>query len=235
MKCLIVDDEKPARELIRKYCNDVPFIKVIAECKNAYEVMEKLSAEEVDLIFLDIKMPKLTGMQLLRSLNDPPKVIITTAFREYALEGFELDVADYLKKPISYDRFLKAVMKVKMLLEKSKQPELANGIPHLESTSNFIFINADKIIRKIMLADLKYVSAMGDYAHFITTNEKYMAYYSLKKVEALLPANLFVRVHRSYIVSLKHIDQVEGTTIFMGDTIIPIGKSFKENFMKLLL
>lgn len=235
IKSLIVDDEKPARELLRQYCSETPFVEVVAECKNAYEAIEKLSLEEIGLVFLDINMPKLNGIQLLRSLKNAPYVIITTAYREYALEGFELDVTDYLKKPFSYERFLKAVLKVKMLYEKINLAEgnLERGAD--KNTPEYLFLNTDKTIRKIELDKLMYVSAMGDYSHFISENEKHVAYYSLKKLEQVLPSGTFVRVHRSFIISLKHLSHVEGNMVFVGKTEIPIGRSYKEDFLRRLL
>lgn len=232
IRCLIVDDEKPARELLSQYCKEVPFIEVVAECKNAFETVENLSKRNIDLLFLDIKMPKLNGIQLLKSLNNPPSVIITTAFREYALDGFELDVIDYLKKPFSYDRFLKAVLKVKMWMEKTSDSE-RQVEKHYSHIPEYMFINSDRSIHKIMLHELKYIAAMGDYSHFFSA-KKQTAYISLKKVESMLPEKMFVRVHRSYIVSLKHIDYVMGNTIYIGDDEVPIGKSYRDNFLSRL-
>jgi DNA-binding LytR/AlgR family response regulator len=234
IKCLIVDDEKPARDLLQQYCSDVPFIEVAGECKNAYETMTLISSANPQLLFLDIKMPKLTGLQLLRSLNNPPFVIITTAFREYAFDGFELDVVDYLKKPFSFERFLKAVMKVKTLIEQKASTETGQNFPISNKNDQFLFIKAENTIHKIELDKLMFVEAMGDYSRFVGTKDKYVIYITMKKTESLLPVNTFVRVHRSYIVSLKHIYRVEGNTIHLPEKEIPVGKHYKEAFRKML-
>jgi DNA-binding LytR/AlgR family response regulator len=234
IKCLIVDDEKPARDLLKQYCNEIFFLEVRGECKNAYETMDRLTNEKIDLLFLDIKMPKLTGLQLLRSLNNPPFVIITTAYREYAFEGFELEVLDYLKKPFSFERFLKSVLKVKKLYEQRITAE-ASEETNLSNNPEFLFVKTDKIFYKIVPGQLMYVEAMGDYAHFYTKTEKYVIYITMKKVEQILPSDQFIRVHRSFVVALRHIDYVEGNIIHIGDKEVPIGKSFRDDFKKRLM
>lgn len=233
INCLIVDDEKPARDLVKQYCQEVPFINIVGECKNAYETIEILSSTKIDLLFLDIKMPKLNGVELLRSLNSAPYVIITTAFRDYAVESFELDVTDYLKKPFSYERFLKAVLKVKGLIEMQSSVKQESKLVIINNDTDFIFIKADRVIHKIITANLKYIEAMGDYANFYCTDKKHVIYTTLKKAELSLPDKNFVRVHRSYIVSIKYIDYIEGNRIFIDDSEIPIGKSYKDEFLKL--
>lgn len=233
LNCLIVDDEKPARELVKQYCSELPFINVLGECKNAFETIEALSSNKVDLLFLDIKMPKLNGIELLRTLKTMPYVIITTAFRDYAVESFELDVTDYLKKPFSYERFLKAVLKVKMLIENTSAPAEESSITVINDNTDYIFIKADRAIHKITTENLQYVEAMGDYANFYCTDKKHTIYTTLKKVESILPEKYFVRIHRSYIVSIKYIDCIEGNQVFIGDKSLPIGKSYRESFLRM--
>lgn len=233
LTCVIVDDEKPARDLLKEYIKEVPFLQLVSECKNAFETIDILSKQHVDVIFLDIKMPKLNGIQLLRTLSNSPYVIITTAYREYALEGFELDVTDYLKKPFSFDRFLKAALKVKMLSDKDVSSTPLSS--HVEGLStNYLFLKAERVIHRIDLNNLIMVEAKGDYSYFITSTKKYMIYTTLRKVEELLPANNFIRVHRSFIVSLSNIETIEGNIIRMNSGEVPIGKNYKDNLMRFL-
>jgi DNA-binding LytR/AlgR family response regulator len=232
LKCLVVDDEDLARTLVENYIKDVGFLEHSASCSNAIEALNYLTKNSVDLMFLDIDMPKLDGLSFLKTLKNPPLVIITTAYREYAIEGYELDVVDYLSKPFSFERFLAALNKASGRL---KQPEIQTITINEEKPRDpFIFIKSDKVIYRVNLDEILFVEAVGDYVKIITTKKSLISYMYLKDVEKMLPPHLFPRVHRSFIASISKIEKVEGNMITIDDSIIPIGKNYKENFMKLL-
>jgi len=237
INCLIVDDEELAQRVVEKYISDIPELNLVAKCDNAMEASSALRANEIDLIFLDINMPKISGLNFLRGLKNPPMVIITTAYREYAVEGFELDVVDYLNKPFSFDRFFTAVNKVidKMQLQEHKQdnyilqPEIRQQIEE-----SFIFIKSDKITYKIDYKDVLYIESVGDYVKIITSQKVYMAYQSLKHLESILSNKHFPRIHKSFIVAIAKINSIEGNMIKINDNTIPIGRSYKANFLKIV-
>lgn len=221
LSCLIVDDEPSARDVISRYIEDTPHCSEVGSCSNAIEAMEFLEDHRVDVIFLDINMPKLSGISFLKSLDHPPAVIITSAYEDYALEGYELDVVDYLLKPFSFERFLKAVNKVKNHIDDS--------ISHSK-----LSIKTDGKIYKVDPADILYIEAMGDYVSIHTKENKRITHNTLKKLEKLLPAGQFIRVHKSYIVNVGHIDYLEGNTISIGKTTVPIGGTYRDEVIPLL-
>jgi len=232
LKCIIVDDEDLARSLVENYVKDIDFLELSANCSNAIEALNYLTKNKVDLMFLDIDMPKLDGLSFLKTLKNPPLVIITTAYREYAIEGYELDVVDYLSKPFSFERFLGAINKAALRLKKSEKQTVT--VLEEKPSDPFIFIKSDKVIYRINLDEILFVEAVGDYVKIITTKKSLISYMYLKDVEKMLPPDLFPRVHRSFIASISKIDKVEGNMITIDDSIIPIGKNYKESFMKLL-
>jgi len=203
IKCIIVDDEPPAQRVLQKYIDDIPMLKLEGKCKDALEAMELLHTKPIDLMFLDINMPKITGLSFLQSLKNPPLVVITTAYRDYAVEGFELDILDYLKKPIPFDRFMRAVNKAAQRLS---VPQLSSNIgyeaPLRQVNESFIFVKDDKITYRVDLNDILYIEAVGDYVKLITQTTVYMTNQTMKSMELALPSNQFVRIHKSYIVSL---------------------------------
>lgn len=219
MRCLIIDDEPAAREILEKYIKDTPELELIKSCKDALEGRLALKEQKPDLLFLDIKMPRLTGIELLKSLQEPPKVILTTAYSEYALEGFELDVIDYLLKPFSFERFLKAV---------DKALDKAEGL----NESNHITVKADGKWYRLSLQEILYAESQGDYVTVHTPDKKIMFNQTLSGFNEQLPDMSFCRVHRSYVVALSKIDYLEGNSIRIGDQTLPVGKSYKEAFMK---
>ena len=237
LNCLIIDDEELAQRVVGKYVADVSILNLIKKCNNAMEAMEAMQEQNIDLLFLDINMPKISGLNFLRGLKNPPMVIITTAYREYALEGFELDVIDYLKKPFSFERFFNAVNKAidKAKLQRTKaesfvlKPEVRQQIDE-----SFIFIKAEKITYKIDYKDIQYIESVGDYIKIITSEKVVMAYHSLKYMENLLPERHFPRVHKSFMVSISKINSIEGNMIKIGDLIIPIGRTYKNDFMEIV-
>ncbi len=239
IQCIIVDDEPLAQRVIEKFLEDLPNFVIVAKCSNAFEAMDGVNGNNVDLMFLDINMPKLSGLSFLKTLKNPPLVIITTAYSEYAIEGYELDVVDYLKKPFSFERFLKAVQKVQERLKKPEQSVIENSFseedlpievaPEL-STANFIFVKANKKNYRVDIDDIYYIEALGDYIKIHTSNSVLVTYQSMKKIESILPSNIFVRIHKSYIVSVNKIKSVEGNMVEVKNEKITIGNSYKQLF-----
>ncbi len=224
IRCLIVDDELPARKIIEKFLADVPDVLIAAQCKNAFEAMEALQTHTPDLIFLDINMPGLSGLDFLKTLDRKPLVIITTAYREYALEGFELDVLDYLHKPFAPERFYKALQKARQRLSTSPTPEKPIEIAATDS----IFIKEEKRSYKVESEQILYVEGVGDYVKFYTAQKSYLAHQTLKRTEEILSGSYFLRVHKSYIVNMKRVTAFEGNLLFIGQKSIPIGQIYKQ-------
>lgn len=236
IKCIIVDDEPPAQRVLEKYIADVPGLILEAKCKNAFEAMEMLHQKQIDLMFLDINMPKMTGLSFLQTLKNPPLVIITTAYREYALESFDLDVLDYLKKPIPFERFLKAVNKaMERVSAANRQPAYVLTEPSRQQLEgSFIFVKDDKVTYRIDLNDILYVEAVGDYVKVVTQDKVYMTCQTMKKMETWLPANRFPRVHKSYIIAISKINSIEGNILNINQMLIPIGQTYRKSFSDLL-
>jgi DNA-binding LytR/AlgR family response regulator len=233
IRCLIVDDEPPAREIIRRYVQEIPSLQLIGECANAIQVLTILQQQPIDLLFLDIRMPQLNGTDFIKTLKNPPKVIFTTAFSEYALEGYELDVVDYLMKPIRFDRFLKAVNKAYPLNNASAalKPVVTNTIEEKKNES-FVYFRADRKMVKVMLDDILYIESMKDYIKVYTLQGVIITKQSISSVEAMLPGKLFVRTHRSFIVSINKIKSFTNELVEIDKTDIPIGKLFRNGVMK---
>jgi DNA-binding LytR/AlgR family response regulator len=231
IRCLIIDDEPPAREIIRRYIEQVPTLQLAGECANAVQAFSLLQQQPVDLMFLDIRMPQLNGNDFLKTLKNPPKVIFTTAYSEYALEGYELDVVDYLMKPIPFDRFLKAVNKVyEQTNVKAEIPAIAED----KKSESFVYFRADRKMVKVMLQDIFYIESMKDYVKVFTAGGMIITKQSISSVEAMLPEKEFIRSHRSYIVSARHIKSFTSELIEIHNTEIPIGKLFRNEVMKTL-
>jgi len=232
IRCLIIDDEPLAQRVIERYAEKISFIEIVSKCNNAIGAIEVLHDLEIDLIFLDINMPKLTGVEFLKSLKNPPLVIITTAYAEYAVQGFELDVVDYLMKPISFDRFLKAIQKAEGLLGNRNT---SREIYEPEKTGDdFIFIKSSKKTYKIYRKEILYIEALGDYVKIFLQDKMIVSYQSLKNIENLLPPNQFPRIHKSYIISLAKIELIEGNQVKIKDKMIPIGTNYKAEFDRLI-
>lgn len=231
IRCLVVDDEPPAREIIRRYIDQVPTLEFAGECANAIQALSILQHAPVDLLFLDIRMPQLNGNDFLKTLKHPPKVIFTTAHAEYALEGYELDIVDYLMKPIPFDRFLKAVNKAYQLTSTRMDPLTNNEEKKSES---FVYFRADRKMVKVMLYDILYIESMKDYVKIFTSNGTIITKQSISAVEAMLPEKEFVRSHRSFIVATRHIKSFTSELIEIQDMEIPIGKLFRNEVLKVL-
>jgi DNA-binding LytR/AlgR family response regulator len=233
IRCLIVDDEPPAREIIRRYVQEIPMLQLMGECANAIQVLTILQQQQIDLLFLDIRMPQLNGTDFIKTLQHPPKVIFTTAFSEYALEGYELDVVDYLMKPIRFDRFLKAVNKAFPLNNASTALKpVVSGITEEKKNESFVYFRADRKMVKVMLDDILYIESMKDYIKVNTRQGVIITKQSISSVEAMLPGKLFVRTHRSFIVSINKIKSFTNELVEIDKTDIPIGKLFRNGVMK---
>ncbi|PKQ60237.1 hypothetical protein BZG02_20180 [Labilibaculum filiforme] len=234
MNCIIVDDEIHARKVLEKYIQDLPHINLVKSCKNALEAMESLRNNQIDVMFLDINMPKLSGLNFLESLTNAPLVVITTAYREYAVDAYELDVIDYLHKPIPFPRFIKAISKVEEKIQAKNQQFTVHTETPNQTKPNFIFIKADKKTIKLNFNDIKYIEGLGDYIKIHTLTKTIVSKLTIKKMEELLPPKQFPRVHKSFIISLELIESIEGNQIEINDFKIPIGLMYRQNFMNLI-
>jgi len=231
ISCLIVEDEPLARNLITEYVSKVPYLHLVKACSGPLEAMEVLRSNPVDLLFLDVQMPELTGISFLKSLQKKPLVILTTAYSEYALEGYELDITDYLLKPITFERFLKAVDKVNQRL--SGTPPAVAEKP-AEVAPNFIFVKDGTKLVKIKWDDILYVEGLKDYVTIHTRTQKVISLQRLKVLEEQLPAEKFIRVHNSFIIALEAIDSVHKDKIQIGQAMIPIGDTYKKSFREFI-
>lgn len=229
INALIIDDEPMARELLETHCKQTGFITIVASCKSAVEAFQVLHEQEIDVMFLDIQMPGITGLNFLRSLKDPPRVIFTTAYNNHAIEAFELEAADYLLKPVTYERFFKAVQRIS-----GKKPESQPPVATVKQEPTSIFLKSGRRLIQIELNDVLFFVSLGDYVKVITASETLVCYTTLNKLSDLLPADQFLRVHRSYIASLKRISFMEGNYMKIGVHDIPIGSTYKEGLMKKL-
>lgn len=225
MNCIIVDDDDASRSLLMQIAKQVDYLTIVQTCSNPLEAMNILSREDVDVIFLDIEMPEMSGMEMLKALDNRPHVILTTSHAEYALDAYELNVIDYLVKPVSLPRLLKALEKVK---------SISNSKDHISAGRDYFFIKKDSVLTKLPIKDILWIEALGDYVTIHLKEQKFILHATLKAIEGKLPANKFVRVHRSYIVQIDNIKTVEDTTIFINEISIPIGSIYKENFIKRL-
>lgn len=229
INCIVIDDEPLARKGLKEYIADVDFLNLAAEFDNPLQATELISNGQVQLLFLDIQMPKITGLDFFRSLQHPPPVIFTTAYPQYALEGFEVNALDYLVKPVSFDRFLKAVLKAKEYYE-VRDKNVADA-----AASEYFFIKADNKLFRILFDEVLFVEALQNYVTIHTTGKKYMTYLTFKSVEDYLPGDKFIKVHKSYIISASKVDSVEGNEIRIGQHHIPVSRNQKDEVMEKLL
>lgn len=235
MRCLIVDDEPLAADLIEDFISKVPFLTLVNKCRNAFECIECLNSDTIDLIFLDIQMPNLTGIQLLKGLDKKPMVIFTTAYSEHAAESYNLDAIDYLLKPFTLERFLKAVNKAYSRFSKkqeSPRPIIQEAPKNI--SSDYIFVKSDYKTIKVETKDILYIEGLKDYVKIYSGGKPILSLLSLKLLEAKLPDKTFIRVHRSFIVSIPKIESIQKNRIIIGDKYIPIGENYKEAFYKII-
>ncbi|MDU1906063.1 MAG: response regulator transcription factor [Dysgonomonas sp.] len=225
IKCVITDDEPLARKGLRGYIEKIDILELVGECKNAIELNNLLHTTKVDLLFLDIEMPHLSGLDFLANLENPPLTIITSAYEKYALKSYEFHVTDYLLKPISFTRFLKAINNIQVVMEKTGKT--------IDSRS-YIFIRSDKQLKKIIFDQILFVESMENYIIINTSSSKEMTSIPLRQFWEILPQNLFMQVHRSYIVNIEKIDAVVGNQLKIGGKMIPIGRNQREDVMNTL-
>lgn len=233
MNCIIVDDEPLAREVLESYVERIDGLELVASCDNAVKAFDILKKESVELIFLDIQMPKLNGIDFLKVLNPLPKVIFTTAYREYAIESYELNVIDYLLKPISFQRFLMAVSKAMdgSLKESTEEKPVSD---ELRSDSPYIFLKADRKMVKVYLKDILYIESLKDYVRIKMAHKDVISLQKISFLEQKLPEDCFLRIHRSFIVPIKKIEAFSNNVIEIDGTELPIGRNYKEKVLEIL-
>lgn len=235
INCIIADDEALARNVIENHVSKLERLNLLAICTNGSEVYTALKNHAVDLLFLDIQMPHLTGIELLQSTQNMPPVIITTAYREFALEGYEFSVIDYLLKPISFQRFLKAIDKYEIWLCPARSISSTSHDINISKAKDFIYVKADKKMIKIMLQDILFIEGLKDYVRINTSNKSVVTYQTITYFEEKLPADQFMRIHRSYIVSLRHINAFSASQVEIDNNPLPVGSSYAKEVAKKLM
>lgn len=228
LQCLIIDDEPVARKVIREYIEDTDFLALLGEAENPVKAGIMMQEKHTDLVFLDIQMPRMSGIDFLKTAQSLPMAVITTAYPEYALQGFELDVLDYLIKPIGFDRFLKAAHKAR----EYHQMKTGGGGGDPEFMQQAFFIKCDRKIEKIVISDIVYVQALANYVVIHTQQRKYVTYITFKGIEERLPQDSFVRIHKSYLVALSAISNIDHNKVSISRTILPLSKHYKQQAME---
>ncbi len=231
LRCVIIDDEPIARKGLKEYMQDAPFLQLVGEFDNPLKAADLLMQEKIDLLFLDIQMPKMTGMAFLKTLSQPPMVIFTTAYPQYAVEGFEWNAIDYLVKPFSFERFWKAVSKARTMQEAITQP----AVTATPGEPDYFFIKSDNKLIKIVYDDILFVEALQNYVAVYTISKKYITYLTFHSIETHLPASRFIRTHKSYIVAANKVESIEGNEITIGTYHIPISRTERETVLQQLI
>lgn len=231
ISCLILEDEPLAAEVLEDYINQVPFLELKAKCVDAIYALEILQKQTIDLMFLDIHLPKLKGLDFIRTLQHPPKVIVTTAYQEYALQGYELNVVDYLLKPIEWPRFLMAVNKLQQAIQVTSHAH--RSVPVSEEKA-YLFFNVNKRMVKIFLDEILYIESLKEYIRITTPHKSILTKFQLNQVEELLTRHHFLRIHRSFIVARNKIETFSATDVEIGGKLLPIGRNYKEQVMEVL-
>tara|TARA_B110000091_G_scaffold150210_1_gene159850 strand:+ start:1198 stop:1896 length:699 start_codon:yes stop_codon:yes gene_type:complete len=230
VRYLIIDDEHIAHDIIKNYCDMLPNMKLMKHCYDAIEALDYLRTNSIDLIFLDLNMPKLKGFDFLKTLPNKPKVIVTTAYKEYALEGYELEITDYLLKPFSFERFLKAVNKAIHI--KENNPITAQ--PDQNTLSEHVFLSSNKKHFQVKISDILYIEAAGNYSKVVLKNDSILVRDKISSLLEKISTEKFIQVHKSFIVAIEHINSLEGNRILIGNNTIPIGKMYKSNIINLI-
>lgn len=232
LQCLLIDDEPPALKVLSRYISDIDGMEIVSQCTNAIEAIGVLRQHKVDVIFLDIKMPRIIGTDFFKNLSHPPKVIFVTAYREYAVDGFELDAVDYLVKPVSFERFLKSVTKLNRVLGKEISP---NTVVIDTPADAFVYLKVDKDMKKVFINDIIYIESWKDYVKlFLSNGKNLLVKQSISAMENLLSEHKFLRIHRSYIISLDKTSGYNSLSVLLGETEIPIGRLYKQAVMEKL-
>jgi len=232
INCILIDDEPLARAGLEEYIADIDFLNLLGTFANPLAATEILATGNVQLLFLDIQMPRITGLEFFKTLKNPPPVIFTTAYPQYALDGFEVNALDYLVKPISFDRFLKAALKAKEFYEVRQVNRTENGTG---DAGSYFFIKADNKLVKIFYEDILFIEALQNYVNIHTAGKKYMSYLTFRSVEEYLPAGRFIKVHKSFIIAAARVDSIDGNEIHMGEYRIPISRGLKDEVIEKLV
>ena len=233
--CIVVDDEPPALAVLEKYISAIPSLSLVATCNNAVEALPVLQNEKIDLLFIDIQMPNILGTDFIRTLINPPKIIFTTAYRKYAVDGFELDAVDYLLKPISFERFLKAVNKVMRLNLHSADTSLPHSeIAQAATPGTFIFLRAERKNIRVHLDDILFIESLKDYLKVVTKEKTVITKQSISSLEEMLPSSAFIRTHRSFIIATGKIDAISSDQVQIGKYEIPVSRSYRHEVEKML-
>jgi DNA-binding LytR/AlgR family response regulator len=232
LRCLLIDDEPPALKILASYISNMNGLEIVGQCKNALEALDVLNQHTVDVIFLDIKMPKILGTEFLKNLSHPPKVIFVTAYRDYAVEGYELDAVDYLVKPVSFERFFKAITKLNRMMGKET---ISASIDYKSNPEAFVYLKVDKDMKKIFVNDIVYIESWKDYIKlFLVNGKNLIVKQTITAMENLLSEHKFMRVHRSYMVSINKISGYNGISVQLETKEIPIGRLYKQVVMEKL-
>lgn len=235
IRCIAIDDEHPALLKIENYISKVPFLDLLATFDNAMDALDYLKSNTTDLVFLDIEMEEFTGIQLLKILKNKPKVILTTAYDQYAVQAFDLEVSDYLLKPISFERFMKSVEKIYDQIAEKKIVATDKTIPEeIRYKEDYVFVKTEYSMKRVDFANILYIEGLKEYLSIFTDQGRIITLQNFKTVEDILPEEDFIRVHRSYIVSIKKIESIDKNRIKIEDKLIPIGDSYKKDFFALL-
>ena len=234
IKCLVIDDEPLAREMLKQHISEVDALELAGTCSNAVEAISFLKEHHIDLLFLDIQMPQLLGTNFIRTLKNPPKVIFTTAYRKYAVEGFELDAVDYILKPISLERFLKAVNKVLQTNLTTDSSSASINENHPEHSNSFLYFRVDRKMVKVFFNDILFIEALKDYIKIVTFHKTIVTKYVLSTLEELLPSNEFLRIHKSYIIAINKIDSYNADSVQIAKHELPVGRMFKLDVSRVL-
>ncbi len=239
LRCLVVDDEQAALNVLTNYISKTPFLELAGTFLDPIAALEVVYREQIDILFLDIHMPEISGLEFIKLLRGRTKVILTTAYSQYALEGFELDVVDYLLKPVPFDRFLRAVQKVKetkpVPQERLANPEHINTLVNKPSQPDHVFVKVDGKIVKVRFEEILYIEGLGNYVSIYTATGRLVTLSTMKEVEEYLPEKEFIRVHRSHIIALAKVEYIEGNQVFLGkDIAVSLGETYRERFFKLL-
>jgi len=232
VRCLLIDDEPPALKVLASHISNINGLEIVGQCGNAIEALDVLHQKMVDVIFLDIKMPKILGTEFLKNLSHPPKVIFVTAYHDYAVQGYELDAVDYLIKPVSFERFVRAIAKLKRMMG---QETVSQSNDYKSNPEAFVYLKVDKHMQKVFINEIMYIESWKDYIKlFLTTGKSLLVKQSISAMENLLSEHKFLRVHRSYLVSINKIAGYDGLSVHIQSTEIPIGRLYKQAVMERL-
>ncbi|HEV7231276.1 MAG TPA: LytTR family DNA-binding domain-containing protein [Bacteroidia bacterium] len=229
MKCIIVDDDPLALRALRQMISQVDYLELVQEFSNATDALNFLSTETIDLVILDVEMPGMTGLELIKNLEKRPIIILTSSKKEYAIDGFDLNVADYLAKPVELPRFLAAIARAKEFFDSNNQSLEISG-----KEKDSIFIRSNSLLTRIEVKDILYIQALGDYVNIYTTDKRHTVHITLRAIETKFPPGMFFRLHRSYLIAVNRIESIEENTAYIGKHPIPIGMSYKKNLLEKL-